>query len=107
MGWIATPAYRSLCGTRLLQSRGYLLLVGRCHLRIERQDDAVILRRFGMRQRNAQRLARIDCLTVAAHDATARRNPGIEHDLHHCALVTMVGQPHAIALPIAPCIRWL
>ena len=64
------------------------------HLRIERQDDAVVLGKLGMRQGRPQRRLAVDGLTVRAHDSATGRNPRVEHFLHDIALVAMVGDLH-------------
>src|SRR3954449_8698580 len=72
------------------------------HLRVNRQQYRSILSEFGLTEIMARLPNGVSGFAVRAHDPPSCRDSLIEQALHHGALVKVVRQTHAIALPIGP-----
>src|SRR5262249_7982785 len=104
---LATRTARSLrpspTGAGALQGICDALLLLFRHVWIDREDDALVLCRFGVWKPERRRPLAVDGLSMAAHDSSTGRDAIVEHPLHDRALITLLREPHTEALPVAPC----
>src|SRR5579863_2190221 len=70
----------------------------------KRQYNRPIFSGFALSERAgcAVASAPIGGLPMRTHDAAARRDPAVQHELHYRSLVALIRQTDRIALPIAP-----